>query len=122
MRRTRARIIAVASSGALLVVLGVVIWLGTRDGDAGQTRTTNRTTASTSLARSEVAPADATRIATLFRATIVKRTPIGILRKWPKPYQVYHDQFSNRCYEWKSGRLLYNLCFKDGLLALKDPG
>jgi hypothetical protein len=122
MRRTHGRIVVTAAVGALLVVLGVGIWLSTRDDDARQTGTTNRTTASTSLARSSVARSYAARIAKLFRSTTVKKTSIGILRKWPKPYQVYHDQFSDRCYEWKSGRLLYNLCFKNGLLALKDPG
>ncbi|MEA2196233.1 MAG: hypothetical protein QOJ25_284 [Solirubrobacteraceae bacterium] len=123
MRENRGRIIvAAAAAGALVVALAIGIWLGTRDDDTQQTATTNRTTASTSLARSEVAAADAARVATLFRGTTVKKTRIEILRKWPKPYQVYHDQFSNRCYEWKSGRMLYSLCFKKGLLTLKDPG
>jgi len=115
-------VIAAASIGALLVVLGVGIWLGTRDDDSSQTDATNRTTALTSLAQSEVGPADAGHIAALFRATAVRKTRTNILQKFPKPYQVYHDQFSDRCYEWKSGRLLYNLCFKNGLLVLKDPG
>jgi hypothetical protein len=123
MRENRGRIIvAAAAAGALVVALAIGIWLGTRDDDTQQTATTNRTTASTSLAGSEVAPSDAVRIAALFRGTTIKRTRIEILRKWPKPYQVYHDQFSNHCYEWKAGRMLYNLCFKKGLLTLKDPG
>ena len=122
MRENRGRIIVVAgAAGALAVALAIGIWLGTRDDDT-QTATTNRTTTSTSLAGSQVAPPDAAHIATLFQDTTVKKTRIEILRKWPKPYQVYHDQFSNHCYEWKSGRMLYNLCFKKGLLTLKDPG
>jgi hypothetical protein len=123
MPENRGRIFAAAAAAAALVVVLVVgIWLATRDDDPQQAAATNPTTASTSLARSEVAAADAARIAALFRGTTVKKTRIEILRKWPKPYQIYHDQFSNHCYEWKSGRMLYNLCFKKGLLALKDPG
>jgi hypothetical protein len=123
MRENRGRIMLVAAAaGALVVVLAIGIWLATRDDDTAQTATTNRTTASTSLTRSEVAPSDSARIAALFRGATLKKTRIEVLRKWPKPYQVYHDQFSNHCYEWKSGRMLYNLCFKKGLLTLKDPG
>jgi hypothetical protein len=42
-----------------------------------------------------------------------------VLALWPKiPYQHYSDNFRDDCYEWQ-GDVLYNLCFKDGVLRLK---
>jgi hypothetical protein len=42
-----------------------------------------------------------------------------VLARWPKvPYQHYHDNLLEDCYEWQ-GDKLYNLCFKNGVLRLK---
>jgi hypothetical protein len=114
------------TAGAPLLVLLVIVlagglWLLTRDDDSPQSAATTRSTSTPSFERPEIANADAARYAALFQTMEPKRTRIGILTKWPKPYQSYHDQFGDRCYEWKAGRTLYNLCFKDGVLALKDP-
>jgi hypothetical protein len=106
----------------LVIVLAGGLWLLLRDGDSGESAATTPSTSAETLERPEIAKADAARYAALFQSMEPKRTRIGMLAKWPKPYQAYHDQFGDRCYEWKSGRTLYNLCFKDGVLALKDPG
>ena len=61
-------------------------------------------------------------------ARLWTRTSIGtrmnvVLGQWPKPYQVYHDGYMHRCYEWWDKPLfLYNLCFdrSNGLLVNKE--
>jgi hypothetical protein len=125
MRSNRSR---VAAGAALLAVVAVAVvlavWLHSRGESAAKTakppaRTT--ATATSPFDRPEIARADAARYAALFGSMHVKRTRIGTLVKWPKPYQSYRDQFNRRCYEWKSGRRLYNLCFTNGVLTLKDP-
>ena len=61
--------------------------------------------------------------AQLFANATVMHTTIDVLNKWPKPYQIYHDGFFHRCYEWWDKPLfLYNLCFdrSNGLLVNKE--
>jgi hypothetical protein len=122
MKWTRGRAIGgVAVLVAVAALAAVAIWLGTRSGDGPGFVATKRTTTSSSFARPEIPASDAARYAALYRTMTVQQTRIGSLRKWPKPYQEFRDQFDDRCYEWKVGRRLYSLCFKDGVLALKDP-
>jgi hypothetical protein len=123
MRRIHGRLLG-ASVALVIVAVGVAVavWWASRDDDGSRIAATNRTTTSALLARPEIPKADAARYAALYRTMTVKQTPIGILRKWPEPYQRYRDNLGEQCYEWKAGRRLYNLCFKHGVLALKDPG
>ncbi len=107
---------------SLLVALVVALVIVGTDGKSRQKATSTASSTSPLIQRNEIAAADAGHYATLFASTKVGTTTIGILRKWPKPYQDYRDQFGEHCYEWKSGRLLYDLCFKKDVLALKDPG
>ena len=61
--------------------------------------------------------------AELFANATVLQTRISVLAKWPKPYQVYHDAYFHRCYEWWDKPLfLYNLCFDrtTGVLVNKE--
>jgi hypothetical protein len=119
---TRARVIGGCTAlVAVAVAVAVAFWAGSRGGDGPRFAATKRTTTSSSFVRPEIPAADATRYAALYGTMTVGQTPIGILRKWPDPYQQFRDQFDDRCYEWKVGRHLYSLCFKGGVLALKDP-
>jgi hypothetical protein len=123
MTGRRARV--AAGSGVLVVLAAAIvlaIFLHSRGDVGGKTAgTTAGSTATSPLGRPEIAPADAARYRALFSSMQVGKTRSGTLRKWPEPYQAYRDQYSRRCYEWKSGRRLYNLCFTKGLLTLKDP-
>jgi hypothetical protein len=61
--------------------------------------------------------------AELFANATVLQTKISVLDKWPKPYQIYHDGYMHRCFEWWDKPLfLYNLCFdrSNGLLVNKE--
>jgi hypothetical protein len=61
--------------------------------------------------------------AELFANATVLRTKIAVLGSWPKPYQIYHDAYFHRCYEWWDRPLfLYNLCFDrtSGVLVNKE--
>lgn len=61
--------------------------------------------------------------AELFAKATVMHTKIDVLKQWPKPYQIYHDGYFHRCYEWWDKPLfLYNLCFdrSNGLLVNKE--
>ena len=50
-----------------------------------------------------------------YATATVLHTKISVLDKWPKPYQIYHDAYFHRCYEWWDKPLfLYNLCFDRG--------
>jgi hypothetical protein len=54
------------------------------------------------------------------RATEGTTTLAGVLKLWPKPYQIYSDNQGERCYEWfDRPSVLYNLCFKKGILNSK---
>lgn len=124
IRMSSGRMRVIAGTTALLVIAGaivVAVWLAGRDSGAAATASTTSASTSPVLPGSEIAPADAARFAALYRTMTVGKTRIDVLARWPKPYQSYHDQFDHRCYEWKAGRRLYNLCFKQDLLALKDP-
>lgn len=118
--RTRVAIGSLIVAG-LLIVLAVALVIGT-GGSSGKTAASPATSVSDTTPADEIAPADAGHYAALFASLEVGKTTIGILKKWPKPYQDYHDQFGEHCYEWKAARLLYDLCFKKNVLALKDPG
>ena len=58
----------------------------------------------------------------LWRGTHVGDTKEAVLARWPKvPYQHYADNLKDDCYEWSDEpSYLYNLCFKDGVLASKE--
>jgi hypothetical protein len=60
--------------------------------------------------------------AKLFANALLRQTKISYLDKWPEPYQVYHDSYQHRCYEWwDKPILLYSLCFgNNGVLVNKD--
>jgi hypothetical protein len=59
--------------------------------------------------------------AALFGSAVVHQTKIAFIKKWPKPYQVYHDSYQHQCYEWYDKPIaLYSLCFKNGTLVNKD--
>jgi hypothetical protein len=59
--------------------------------------------------------------ARLWTSTSVGSQQAAVLKRWPKPYNVYHDGFSNQCYEWSDyPAYLYNLCFKKGILITKS--
>jgi hypothetical protein len=59
--------------------------------------------------------------AALFGSAVVHQTKIDFIKKWPKPYQIYHDSYQHQCYEWYDKPIaLYSLCFKDGTLVNKD--
>jgi hypothetical protein len=58
-------------------------------------------------------------LASLYRQTRVGEKESDVLARWPKTaYQHYRDNLQDDCYEWQ-GENLYNLCFKNGVLALK---
>jgi hypothetical protein len=55
----------------------------------------------------------------LYAQTKVGAKEADVLARWPKiPYQHYKDNLQDDCYEWQ-GENLYNLCFKNGVLASK---
>jgi hypothetical protein len=58
----------------------------------------------------------------MYTAAVPGKTENSILDQWPKPpYQSYHDNFNDHCYQWIDKPVaLYNLCFKDGKLVSKD--
>jgi hypothetical protein len=59
--------------------------------------------------------------ARLFDRAVVQKTPISVLKQWPKPYQTFGDNFQDRCFEWfDRPNLVYTLCFKNGVLAIKS--
>jgi hypothetical protein len=54
-----------------------------------------------------------------FAESHVGQKEAEVLALWPKvPYQHYHDNLLEDCYEWQ-GDNLYDLCFKNGVLRLK---
>jgi hypothetical protein len=59
--------------------------------------------------------------ARMYAAAIPGKTRISVLDQWPKPpYQSYHDNFDDQCYQWREVHVaLYNLCFRRGTLAFK---
>ena len=59
--------------------------------------------------------------ALLYAEMIVGKTTTAILSQWPPPYQTYRSgNNGDQCYEWyDQPRTLYNLCFKNGVLAFK---
>jgi hypothetical protein len=63
----------------------------------------------------------------LYKAAIVGKSKIAIVKSWPRPiYQNYHDGTGNHCFEWiergpNKSVGLYDLCFsKKGILASKQ--
>jgi len=55
----------------------------------------------------------------LYAKARVGQKEAAVLALWPKiPYQHYHDNLQEDCYEWQ-GDNLYDLCFKNGVLRLK---
>jgi hypothetical protein len=64
----------------------------------------------------------------LWNGTRVGSSMSSVLARWPSPpYERYTDGAKNRCFEWldrsKTGHklsYLYNLCFKNGILATKS--
>src|SRR5438477_2324780 len=89
-------IIGAAAAVAVALAVGLTLWLTSGSGTASR--------AATHQAYAE-----------LFANATVLHTKIGVLDKWPKPYQVYHDAYMHKCYEWWDKPLfLYNLCFDRG--------
>jgi hypothetical protein len=115
---------ALVGGGIAVVVIAiavVTIVLVTRGGSTTPKATKTTGAGVPLLRRPEIAAADAAHYLTLFTSMKVGTTTSRILGKWPKPYQQFSDQFADQCYEWKSERILYDLCFKHGVLVLKDP-
>jgi hypothetical protein len=93
-------------AGAVVVVAGLA---------AGLAIALTSSSASTTVSHKEYAQ--------LFAKATVMHTKITVLNDWPKPYQIYHDGYLHRCYEWWDKPLfLYNLCFdrSNGLLVNKE--
>ncbi len=96
-----------------LIIAGVVLVLAGLA--AGLTVALTSSSASTTVSHKEYAQ--------LFASATIAQTKITVLNQWPKPYQIYHDGFFHRCYEWYDKPLfLYNLCFdrSTGLLVNKE--
>jgi hypothetical protein len=57
----------------------------------------------------------------MYLAAVPGKTRVGVVSSWPNPpYQKYHDNFSDTCYQWLDKPVaLYNLCFKHGTLVIK---
>ena len=96
-----------------LIIAGVVLVLAGLA--AGLTVALTSSSASTTVSHKEYAQ--------LFARATIAQTKITVLNQWPKPYQIYHDAYFHRCYEWWDKPLfLYNLCFdrKNGILVNKE--
>lgn len=106
-RSTRLRVLAGVVVVAVAALVGVGIYLST----------------SSSPARGTARPASFThaQYVHMFALAKVGHMSIGAISAWPPPYQTYHDQYGQRCFEWNDvGHALDNLCFKpNGELALK---
>jgi hypothetical protein len=64
---------------------------------------------------------NAVAYAQLWSGTRIGSSMPTVLARWPKPYQKYADGSQQQCFEWwDKPTYLYNLCFKDGVLASKD--
>jgi hypothetical protein len=93
--------IALAIVVVVAIVAGVGGWLATRGSSEPQL--------------------DHRQFAALFGGAVLHQTTIDYIKKWPKPYQIYHDSYQHQCYEWYDKPIaLYSLCFKNGTLVNKD--
>ena len=102
--KSKRRLLILASAAVVVAAVAVAVILTTRSSKASP--------AATHRAYAE-----------LFANANVLQTRISVLDKWPKPYQIYHDAYFHKCYEWWDKPLfLYNLCFdrNNGLLVNKE--
>jgi len=58
----------------------------------------------------------------LWQNTHIGDAQEALLERWPSPpYQHYKDSLNDDCYEWSDEpAYLYNLCFSNGVLRLKE--
>ena len=109
-------LIGVALGVVVVAVVGAV--LATTSGDKKP-----RSSAASSAPVAGLHPQSFThsQYARSFALATIGKTSVSVLDRWPPPYQTYHDEYLQRCYEWNDkGHALYNLCFKaNGILALK---
>jgi hypothetical protein len=70
-----------------------------------------------------VPPPTHTAYRRLYAAAVIGKTRISVLNQWPKPpYQRFHSS-KYLCYEWYDKPVqLYSLCFRRGLLEVKEIG
>jgi hypothetical protein len=104
MRSRRGKVML--ASGALIIAAAVAVAV------VFATRSSKASPAATHRAYAE-----------LFASATILQTRISVLDRWPKPYQIYHDAYFHKCYEWWDKPLfLYNLCFDktNGLLVNKE--
>ncbi len=113
----RAKIILGVTVLVVAVIVAVVVALLTTSSSPRST-TTGSQAAGGGSRPSSFTHAQYTRS---FALATIGKMPISALDQWPAPYQSYHDQYGQRCYEWNDvGHALFNLCFsKKGLLAIK---
>jgi hypothetical protein len=99
--------LAVAAATVAAVGLAVGLTLGLRGGDE------KKGPAVRNLTHAEYAH--------LYKSAVIGTTRIAVLDRWPKPpYQRYHDGKGDLCFEWFDKPVaLYNLCFKNDVLADK---
>jgi len=58
----------------------------------------------------------------IYSRAVPGRTKISLIDQLPKPpYQRYHDNFHDTCFQWLDKPVgLYNYCFRNGTLVIKD--
>jgi hypothetical protein len=108
----RVRFLSQALATLAFIAIGVGVWFAVVAG--GGTKPKAQAAATTTPALTHEA------YALLYTDSVVHKTRISVLNKWPKPpYQTYHAG-QQRCFEWWDKPVaLYNLCFVKGLLSDK---
>jgi hypothetical protein len=111
-------VLGIAVLAAVGTILATSSWSGSGDAaGVGSSATSATPVASGAHPRSFTH----SQYARSFALATIGKTSLSVLDSWPPPYQTYHDEYLQRCFEWYDrGRALYNLCFKaNGILALK---
>jgi hypothetical protein len=105
-RRVGSRLVAVAAVAVAALGIGIGLWISS----GGSTSSADRAGSGSPVGYGG-----------LWQKAVVGKTRIDVLSLWPKPYQHYSDGTANDCYEWNQRSVkLYNLCFKNGVLASKS--
>ncbi len=119
------KLAAIGVGVCLLIVaaIGVTVWLTSDNSKSASSGASISSTASTPSAASLPAQPSPTAYAHLYKVATIHKTTLSVLPHWPKPYQIYLDGTGEHCYEWfDRPSILYNLCFKNGVLADKSLG
>ena len=105
-RRVSSRLVAVSAVAAAAIGIGIGFWISS----GGSTSSADRAGSGTPVGYGG-----------LWQQAVAGKTRIDVLSQWPKPYQHYSDGTADDCYEWYQKPVkLYNLCFKNGVLASKS--